>query len=450
MSKHQQQDGAHGDGPEGLPEGPGAAASPDDLAAQLAKERETRALMRDRLRNTEALAAESHALRSRMAQELERAPAERDRLRAAAAAGAVATPAAPATGLPDPAIDLRIDVPPAGPVKPPAPGRPVPPRPAEWSANRPPAARRGPWRALGLLAGLAACAAGIAWITGAMPLDGGMSGVAGAPAPAASAAATAVASTAPSASDVLDRAASAVAASRGEALAAAGAGAGAGASSPEAALAAAPTAAGPSASAPVPDVPVSDVPARLRAALDAEGVLAPVSIDARGGRIAVSDPEADHATRERTDMLIRAVYAGANLPEPQIEHRWVSPPRAGRAASAAAAVPVAAPVAVVPPPAAAHVQARRDASAAAGTTEHHKHAAAAAPAAVAAADEPRVILPMGRVTASCKAAVAKTGALHRAGEMSACMRHSCCSSANRQTEECRAFDKSYPLTCSAG
>ena len=47
--------------------------------------------MRDRLRHTEALAAESHALRARMAQELERVTADRDRLRTAAAN-------APATG----------------------------------------------------------------------------------------------------------------------------------------------------------------------------------------------------------------------------------------------------------------------------------------------------------------------------------------------------------------
>jgi len=71
--------------------GPGAATpaappgTPETVEQQLAKERDERALMRDRLRNTEALAAESHALRARMAQELERVTAERDRLRNAAA-----------------------------------------------------------------------------------------------------------------------------------------------------------------------------------------------------------------------------------------------------------------------------------------------------------------------------------------------------------------------------
>ena len=469
VSNQEQQGGTRGDGANAAPE-----TSSDDVAAQLAKEREAKALMRERLRNTEALAAESHALRARMAQELERVTAERDRLRTEAATAAAVAEAIGST--PDAAPQVaaaRPDGPPIGAARPaeptlsPAPSaasaakRPLPPRPPEWSANRPPAKRRGPWRALGLLAGLAACAAGIAWITGAMP-EGGTSAVAGAsaagpvPAPSAvvatvpvdgaAASASSVVDRNANASDALDRAASAVAASRRETLAAATptptATAATTASSPEATLAAAPTAAGPAASAPG-----ADMPARLRAALDAEGVLAPVEIDARSGRIAVSDPAADNATRDRTDMLIRAAYAGANLPEPQIEHRWVSPPRAGRGASAAVeTAPPATPAAV----AAAHAHAKRETAApapAVAAVDHRRHGAAEL---VAAAEEPRVILPMGRITAGCKASVATTSPQRRAGEMSTCMRHSCCSGANRQTEECRAFVRSYPSTCTAG
>jgi hypothetical protein len=431
----------------------GTTGAPADLETQLAKEREARALMRDRLRNTEALAAESHALRARMAEELDRVTAERDRLRVeAAAAAAVAESIGPATA----AAASDSAEPMLGPATPaPIPPRPAttrplpPPRPNEWS-TRPPktGARRGPWRALGLLAGLAAAAAGFAWITGAMPLNGDMitaaftpaapsastpSATTEAPSTPAPSVATASAERNPAASnaaDVLDRAASAVAASRRETLAAASASA---SSSPEATLSAAPTAAG--------TPPAVDLPARLRAALDAEGVLAPVEVDARTGHVAVSDPAADNATRERTDMLIRAVYVGASLPEPLIEHRWVSAPRAGRVASAAPVAPAPVVVATAPAPV-THAPARHET---APTADHGRHAAEL----TAAADEPRVILPMGRITASCKEVVAGTSTQHRASEMSTCMRHSCCSSANRQTEECRAFDKSYPLTCSA-
>jgi hypothetical protein len=438
VSNQEKQPGIWGSdsGPGAPAQGPAGSAGPVDIAAQLAKEREARAQMRDRLRNTEALAAESHALRARMAQELERVTAERDRLRASAAENAPAAgPQAAA------AVDMLPDVPtPAGasPSTTPGGARPLPPRAGDWSTRPPqPAGKRGPWRALGLLGGLAAGAAAIAWISGMLPADGGSAAVvAGASSAAASAAIAAVPSdtAASNASDVLARAASAVAASRTDALAAAGA------SAPETALAAAPTAAGPAASA---STSAADVPSRLRAALDAEGVLAPVEIDARSGRIAVSDPAADNATRDRTDMLIRAVYAGANLPEPQIEHRWVSPTRAGRVASAATQ---SAPVAVAPVPTPVPVRAPAKRDAAVPVADHRKHA----PEVVAAAEEPRVILPMGRVTASCKESVAGSPAQHRAGAMATCMRHSCCSSANRQTEECRAFDKSYPLACSAG
>jgi hypothetical protein len=69
---------------------------------------------------------------------------------------------------------------------------------------------------------------------------------------------------------------------------------------------------------------------------------------------------------------------------------------------------------------------------------------------LADAPEARPILPAGRVTAACKAEVAGRSTAHRAAEVSACMKRSCCSSANRQTEECRAYNKAYAFTCSAG
>ncbi|HEY8972578.1 MAG TPA: hypothetical protein VIN75_00065, partial [Burkholderiaceae bacterium] len=94
------------------------SGAPDSLERQLAREREARQLIRDRLRHTEALAAESHALRSKMAEELERVTADRDRLRAQAQIAA-------AVAVPDPA-----------PTAPTPPGR----EPVAAASARPPAA----------------------------------------------------------------------------------------------------------------------------------------------------------------------------------------------------------------------------------------------------------------------------------------------------------------------
>ena len=144
----------------------GTATAPDSLEQQLEKERQARVLMRDRLRHTEALAAESHALRSAMAQELEKVTADRDRLRAeAATAGTPA--AASATAATTPFFD---DV--ASPVEPTMTFVP-PPKAATASpiGERPlaPPARRGPWRALAMLGGLAVGVAFLAWLNGSMP-----------------------------------------------------------------------------------------------------------------------------------------------------------------------------------------------------------------------------------------------------------------------------------------
>lgn len=414
--------------------GPGDAApaappgTPETVEQQLAKERDARVLMRDRLRNTEALAAESHALRARMAQELERVTAERDRLRNAAASG-TGPAAAPATAGSAPIS--RTPTMTGAPASEPPIAPPMTPRASDWPL-RPPAPRRsGPWLALTMLTGLAVGVAGLAWITGSMP---GENSLASASAPAGTApgaasspvVAEAAKAAPPAASSVLAGVAPVPAPSLTGGVVALPP------LNPEAALAAAPTAAGN-----VSNPPLAALPGRLRAALDAEGVVAPVDIDSATGHVAVSDPAADSALRDRTDMIIRAVYAGASLPEPQIEHRWLSPPRAGRVASAALPVAEATvPVAVAKTP--THAMP-------AHAVEHARHVEL-----FADAPEARPILPAGRVTAACKAEVAGRSTAHRAAEVSVCMKHSCCSSANRQTEECRAYNKAYAFTCSAG
>ena len=432
---------------------PGATApsgAPETVEQQLAREREARALMRDRLRHTEALAAESHALRARMAQELEKVTADRDRLRSAAASAA--PQGAPGASAPPPSAAARVD--PAftprmvamdhdAPLKPPAAAR-----------------RKGPWLALAMLGVVAAMVGGVAWYTGSLPGDRSAP-----PTPVAMAPAAAVRSQPPSAAAVA--APAPVVAST--ALASASPPSGAVALpplTPEAQLAAAPTAAG-SAPGPAPSPPSDGIPARLRKALDGEGIAAAVDVDAASGHVMVADPQADDALRQRTEMLIRAVYAGAGLPEPQIEHRWLAPRRSG--ANAAPVAPVTAPTGAsmtTPTPASPPMPtqrptpsrvaldtAQRAPSPAAADAFRHPadRARKAAPdSAVADADELRPVLPSGRITASCMDGLTGKSAARRAN-MTACMKRSCSSSAAaHNSEECRAYDRAYPFSSSPG
>ena len=425
------------------------AGTPASLEQQLAKERDARESMRDRLRHTEALAAESHALRARMAQELERVTADRDRLRTAAANGPGA--AAAATTRPPAGTEPQFT---------PRMAPPVTPRAADWSLRPPaPPARRGPWRALAMLGGLAAGVAGLAWITGTLPGESGTdvaatSASAAVASHAASSSVPALAATRPSPS------ASALALATASPVPAAtpplpGGAVALPALTPEQQLAAVPTAAGPAsvpamvpATVPAPTAAPAELSARLRKALDAEGIAASVEVDASTGHVMVADPQADHASRDRTDLVIRAVYAGASLPEPLIEHRWVSPRRGERpvvTAPAPAPAPAAKPVETANVSPAAAYAARH--AAAEHATEHRRKAAGST---VADAEELRPVLPEGRVTAGCRASLAGKSTPHRA-EMTACMKRSCCtSSANHQAEDCRAYEKAYPFTCSAG
>ena len=390
---------------------PAPAGTPESLAQQLEKEREARAVMRDRLRNTEALAAESHALRARMAKELERVTADRDRLRSAAANGS-------------PSGAAEAPLPPVEPL--------MTPRFAERPLHPPaPPARSGPWRALAMLGGLAAGVAALAWFTGTLP-GGSASGVATATAPATPASATRLAAAnRPSAPGLTLALAPPPSASTPTATPGAVA---LPPLAPEQQLAAAPTAAGPA-----PAAAPSGMAARLRTALDREHIAAPVEVDAATGHVVVADPQADYAQRDRTELVIRAVYAGSNLAEPQIEHRWLSPLR-GAQAAAPAAEPAPAPQPSASVSAAAAYAARH-----APVEQHRK----GADRTVADAEELRPVVPAGRVTASCMASLSGKSTSRR-GELTACMKRSCCSTANHGLDECRAYEKAYPFTCSAG
>ncbi len=412
---------------------------PETLEQQLEREREARALMRDRLRTTEALAAESHALRARMAQELERVTADRDRLRTEASGAASSPGATPHAGTARAAAHRTAEP----PLMPPM-GQPRASHAADRPLKPPVAVRsKGPWGALAMLSVLAVAVAAFAWYNGSLP-GGKESRLAAAlplTAPAAVPAGNAASPVQPLAA----------APSASGPVAVAGATPSTGAvplppMSPDAQLAAAPTAAGPLPAAAPPNPAPPEMAGRLRKALDGEGIAAPVDVDAATGRVSVSDPQADAPQRQRTDMLIRAVYAGASLPEPQIEHRWLSPMRGVREAAASAAAPLEAPTILaatasprVPDVAPRHAALPR-------TAERR----AATEVSVADAEGLAPVLPAGRVTASCLEGLSGRSAARRAN-MTACMKHSCCSSAaNHNSEECRAYDKAYPFTCGAG
>ena len=436
-------------GASGAPKG-----APETLEQQLEREREARVLMRERLRTTEALAAESHALRARMAQELERVTADRDRLRIEAEAAAAAAPAAaqPAPVQPAPPASMPRRAA-ARAVEPPLTSHALPPK-APHADDRPlkppvPSGRKGPWGALAMLSVVAVAVGALAWYKGSLPGLKELQSVLDPPAPATATAANReatppvpsarpAAAAPPTAQATVARAAPASGPVALPPLA------------PDAQLAAAPSAAGPVATASPAGMSTAEMVGRLRKALDGEGIASPVDVDAATGHVQVTDPKADDALRQRTEMLIRAVYAGASLPEPQIEHRWLSPMRGARETVASTDAPAAArtaPPAVAPAaaPSPDNVAANRHAALARGQ-EHRR----ATEVSVAAAEELTPVLPAGRVTAACMDGLVGKSTARRAN-LTACMKHSCCSSAaNHNSEECRAYERAYPFTCSAG
>jgi hypothetical protein len=429
-------------GASGTPKG-----APETLEQQLEREREARVLMRERLRTTEALAAESHALRARMAQELERVTADRDRLRIEAETAAAPAVAEPAMRAAAPASVPRHAA--ARAVEPPLTSGTLPPK-AAHADDRPlkppvPARRKGPWGALTMLSVVAVAVGALAWYKGSLPGLKELQSALDPPAPAAAAAANREA--APAAPSARPPAVAPLPTPAAVARASPPSGPVAlPPVTPDAQLAAAPSAAGPVATAAPAGMSTADMAARLRKALDGEGIASPVDVDAASGRVQVTDPKADDALRQRTEMVIRAVYAGASLPEPQIEHRWLSPMHGARETVAATDAPaVKATVAAPAAPSPDTVTAGRHAAVARGQ-EHRR----ATEVSVAAAEELTPVLPAGRVTAACMDGLVGRSAARRAN-LTACMKHSCCSSAaNHNSEECRAYERAYPFTCSAG
>jgi hypothetical protein len=405
-----------------------AATPADPLAAarqQLAEEKAARTSLREQLRNAEAVAAESQALRARMFDELERKNSELARMKAEGASPA------------EPELDAPLRAVPEPPIVAPAP----PPRRGVGFGTV--------LLALGALAGIALGALGTNWMRTtaeppvAMRLD--VTPPASQPAPAspdtsrASAPAMAAASTTTAPSTAASDATSGPAV----ALAPIGASSAAAVASSTAPTAPSVAAAAPPAPAPDASTVPPELSARLQTALSQEGVTATIGLGDDQKTVTVSDPAADRDERARTDVIIRSVFAGAQLPEPRIEHRWVSPPRAERVAGAK------------PEHAQQrdHVAAAAPGSLVATTKVHHGEdrdlMTLGAPAAGRApvSDAPPPVLPFGRITASCNDRVAHASLLSKSLAMSECMRASCCDAAHAHSEECQAFGRTYPLNC---
>ena len=181
-------------------------------------------------------------------------------------------------------------------------------------------------------------------------------------------------------------------------------------------------------------------------ALAAEGVAGAVDVAAGQRSVTVSDPSADRETRARTDVIIRSVYAGAQLPEPSIEHRWISQSHAERLAAARQHRRAGDESAL----AAANAHRDDDLMTLGAPAAGRRAAAAQAPASGAPVETRPVVLPVGRITATCNEKMANASLLRKSWVMWGCMRTSCCASSTAEhSEECRAYGQTYPLTCPA-
>ncbi len=435
-----------------------ATSSADPLAdarQQVADEQAARRALRDQLRTAEAIAAEAQAVRAGLFDELERTRAELARARSAAAAvganGVHAATASAASGttarptgpiLVDPA---SLAPPSMASSSPSGSGRGAPPSSTAGSSSDagpihgPRGPRGTPRRAslqLGLLAigavvGIALGAAGVEWLrtSSEPPLAMQMDETP----PASQAVASSGDATRASAPSLAQAQSAAQAADAAATVATA-----------ESASAAAARSSG---SASTASQSAADLRARLQTALAAEGVANAVDVAPDTAKVTVADPAADRATRARTDVIIRAVYAGAQLPEPSIEHRWISQSSAERVASARRRHGGEDPIMAA---ANAHrdddlmtlgapAAGRRASTAAEGATP-------GVTSATAGAHPP--VLPAGRITASCNEKTAHASLLSQSWVMWGCMRSKCCASASAEhSEECAAYSRSYPLTC---
>ncbi len=426
----------------------GATAATPSIQQQLADEQAARRALREQLRVAEAVAAEAQAIRAGLFDELQRTRADLARARnavaavgAAGAATAIGAPAAAGRG----AGPRRVD--PSSLKAPPLPRSAVEAsaRGVRARASRPARLQLG-LLALGAVIGIALGAGGVAWLrTSSQPplamqrdqTPPASQSVPSNDAPRAGAPTLALAQSAAQAADTTSSVAQAEAAALGP-----------GPSGAAAQLAMAPraSAASPSvalAAAGANSPPPAELRARLQTALAAEGVAGAVDVGVDPDKVTVADPAADRATRLRTDTIIRAVYAGAQLHEPTIEHRWISPPSSERVAAArrrrASADALAAN---------AH---RGDGLIALGAPAAGRRPAAL-PAEAAGSGAPvetrPISLPVGRVTESCNDRVAHASLLTKTWVQWGCMRSSCCASASAEnSEECQAYARTHPLNC---
>ncbi len=420
-----------------------AASTSADPAAiaqqQLADEKAARRALREQLRTAEAIAAEAQAIRAGLFDELERTRAELARARSAAlatGAGAAAISAGDAAAATSPrsAGPILVDPMSLGAAMPSPATATAMDRPASSMAAQGRAAARRPalqfgMLALGAVVGIALGAGGLSWLRTAQepPLAMRMDET-----PPAS-------QSAPATADGMHGGASSLALAQAAARANDGASTGA-AAEPT-------TPSGAESTSALASAPASiDLRARLQAALAAEGVAGAVDVAAGQRSVTVSDPSADRETRARTDVIIRSVYAGAQLPEPSIEHRWISQSHAERLAAARQHRRAGDESAL----AAANAHRDDDLMTLGAPAAGRRAAAAQAPASGAPVETRPVVLPVGRITATCNEKMANASLLRKSWVMWGCMRTSCCASSTAEhSEECRAYGQTYPLTCPA-
>ena len=196
--------------------------------------------------------------------------------------------------------------------------------------------------------------------------------------------------------------------------------------------------------APTPGTSPAEMSGRLRKALDGEGIASPVDVDAATGHVQVTDPQADAASASA-----RRWSSARSTPAPACPSRRSSTAGCRRCAAGARRSAAHARAGV---PAPAPSRRRRRPRPPPGTPPWRASRSIARPVEVSVADAEELtpVLPAGRVTASCMDGLAGKSAARRAN-MTACMKHSCCSSAaNHNSEECRAYEKAFPFTCGAG
>ena len=175
----------------------------------------------------------------------------------------------------------------------------------------------------------------------------------------------------------------------------------------------------------------SELQDRLQAAFTAEDLQASAQVGPDLRVVQVAQADATRRKRQTAEVVVRAVFRDARLPEPRIEHRWTSSRGAPQSLAQATPSP------------------RRGGDAAASPERLLATAPTAAGRSARAGDDAVLptVVPSGRLSESCRAQALESTVRDKVARMTACMRGSCCNADHRQSEECQAYDRRFPLDC---